>query len=181
MNLTYRIQFPSERIVKELKIDGIDAICKPEDVHLAFLYTNIYDSHRLIIKIHEALQYLKPGQGLILTGYTLLTHFSNELLYLIGCAFDYVNIRVHNDVGLIITLEHYNYNDEVLKYLNEIKRASWIAQEQRSTILEIFHPLILYEGCELCRTSDFNHWIIKTYVRSALDLLKRYKFLFNTK
>ncbi|KAF3424604.1 hypothetical protein E2986_09174 [Frieseomelitta varia] len=140
MNL--KIQFPSIENIEKLRAE---ILCKPRHEVLIFDYTDIYDSHRIIIEIYDTLQKLDVGTTLVLIGYSLLTHLSIELLYLISCAFNSLTITICNDVGLKIILYHYNYNPKVLKFLNEINAASSEAQKQEKAILEIISPSVFYE------------------------------------
>lgn len=168
MNKDFKIQFPSIMSIQKLRTE-IDANHKL----LVFLFTNVHDSHRLITRIYNALMDLDNGKTLILIGYSLLTHLNIELLYLIGCAFESVQIMVHFDVGLIITLDHYNNsNSKIREHLEKLNVASQEAYQQGIAILEIFHPLILYEGCTLCHSSDYNLWIIRVYICYVIRALK---------
>ncbi|XP_017764342.1 PREDICTED: cap-specific mRNA (nucleoside-2'-O-)-methyltransferase 2 [Eufriesea mexicana] len=166
--LNYKIEFPSIESIENLKIK---LLCKPKHEILIFRYTDIYDSHKIITEIYNILQHLDIGTTLVLIGYPLLTHLSIELLYLISCAFNSLEVEVCNYVGLKIKLYHYNYNHKVLYFLNEIKAASSEAYKQEKAILEIISPSILYEGCHLCYSADLNHWIIKAYIHYVLYTL----------
>ena len=193
MNL--KIQFPSIENVEKLRAE---ILCKPRHEILIFNYTDIYDSHGIIIEIYDTLQKLDIGTTLVLIGYSLLTHLSIELLYLISCAFNSLAITICNDVGLKIILYHYNYNPKVLKFFNEINAASSEAQKQERAILEIISPSVFYEGkknyinsfqlqfynitshiifflgCCLSYSAEYlNYWIIKTYFHHVLDTLKK--------
>lgn len=138
-----KIQFPAIG-----SIDKLEAMVshKPGHEILVFRYTDTYDSHKIISDIYDVLQELDSGATLVLIGYSLLTHLNIGLLYLLGCTFNSVKITACNDMGLKITLHHYNYNLRALKFLNEIKAASIEALKQEKAVLEIIPPLVLYKG-----------------------------------
>ncbi|KOC59396.1 FtsJ methyltransferase domain-containing protein 1 [Habropoda laboriosa] len=170
IKINHKIQFPSVESIHELEAEILHT---SRHKIVVFQYTDIYDSHKMIIEIYDALQKLNNGTTLTLIGYSLFTHYSIGLLYIISCAFNSLKVTVHNDLGLKITLHHYNYNLKVLNFLNEISVASSEAQRQGKAIVEIISPLILYEGCNLCYSAEeFNHWIIKAYIHYALHTLK---------
>ncbi|CAL7946995.1 unnamed protein product [Xylocopa violacea] len=162
------VQFPSAESISKL-LDKIQRMQKHKT--LIFRYTDAYDSHRIINEIYDTLHNLEDGTTLVLIGYSLLTHLSIELFYLISFAFNSLEIIVCNDVGLQIKLLHYKYNFKVLRFLNEIKAASSEAQRSGKAILGIMSPLVVYEERDLYYSTDFNHWIIKTYVHYVLDTL----------
>lgn len=168
--INLKIQFPSIESIENLKAK---ILCKPKHEILIFRYTDIYDGHEIITEIYDTLQKLEIGATLVLIGYSLFTHLSIELLYLISCAFNLLKITICNHVGLKITLHHYNYNPKILRFLNEIKAASFEAQKQEKAILEIISPSLFYKGCYLCYSADLNHWVIKTYIHYVLNIMKQ--------
>ncbi|CAK9815631.1 Cap-specific mRNA (nucleoside-2'-O-)-methyltransferase 2 [Anthophora plagiata] len=171
IKINHKIEFPSVESIQELEAKILH---KSNHKIVVFKYTDTYDNHKMITEIYDALQKLNNGTTLTLIGYSLFTHCSIGLLYIISCAFNSLKVTVHNDLGLKITLHHYNYNLKVLNFLNEINVASSEAQRQGNAILEIISPLSLYEGCNLCYSAEeFNHWIIKTYIHYALHTLEK--------
>lgn len=146
VNMGYKIQFPSAESINELKEK---ILVTPNRQILIFQYTDIYDSHEIIIKIYDALQELTNGNTLVLIGYSLLTHLSVGLLYLISSAFNSVKLQPCNNMGIKITLKHYNKNLKVLEYLIYIKTMSCNAQEKGNAIFEIINASSLYDKYKL--------------------------------
>ncbi|XP_076484057.1 cap-specific mRNA (nucleoside-2'-O-)-methyltransferase 2 isoform X1 [Bombus vancouverensis nearcticus] len=171
IKMNFKIQFPSLESIEKVKNE---MLCEPRHEVLIFQYTDIYDSHKIITEIYNTLQKLDIGATLVLFGYSLLTHLSIELLYLISYAFKSLKVTVCDDIGLKITLYHYNYNLKVLQFLSEINAASLEAQKQEKAILEIISSSAFYEGCNLCFSAEhLNHWILKTYLNYILHTLKK--------
>ncbi|XP_053988812.1 cap-specific mRNA (nucleoside-2'-O-)-methyltransferase 2 [Hylaeus volcanicus] len=168
-NMGCKIQYPSTESINELKKT---ILIKSKYKSLFFQYTDIYDSHEIIRKINNTLQNLSSGDHLILIGYSLLTHLSVGLFHLISCSFKSVKLKFCNNLGLKITLKHYNYNPKILKNLIDIETISCNAQEKGNSILEIIPVSFLYE-CDLFFTIvDANHWVIKSFVRYVFNELE---------
>ncbi|XP_076233203.1 cap-specific mRNA (nucleoside-2'-O-)-methyltransferase 2-like isoform X1 [Calliopsis andreniformis] len=172
-NIGYKMQFPTTESINTLTNE---TLTQSEYKTLIFHYTDSYDSYAIITQIYDALINLNSGETLVLIGYSLLTHLNVGLFYLLSYAFNCLKLKLCNDMGSIIILEHYNYNLKIVKHLLDINATSCDAQRKGKAIFGIIPASFLYE-CDLFLTIvDVNHWVIKSYVHYIFNTLERDKF-----
>lgn len=169
VHMGYEIQFPSAMNINKLTEK---LLTKTGHKILVFRYTDVYDSHEIISKIHDALQDLNSGETLILVGYSLLTHLSVGLLYIISCAFNSLKLEICSDLGSKITLQKYSYSLKILKWFLDIKAASSDAQMKGKSIVKVIPASFLYECDLFFSIMDVNHWVIKSFVHYTINTLK---------
>ena len=169
VRMGYEIEFPSAINVNKLteKI-----LLRPGHKVLTFQYTDAYDSHEIIAKIHDALQELNSGETLILVGYSLLTHLSVGLLYVMSCAFNSLRLEICSDVGSKVTLQKYSYSMKILKWFLDIKAASCDARTRGKSIVKVIPASFLYECDLFFAIMDVNHWVIRSFVHCAINTVE---------
>lgn len=161
LTLGWKTDFPLAECVGELERK---ILAEPDHLVLSFRYADPHDSHKTIVQISDAFENLETGQTLVLIGYSLFTHLNVGLLYLVGCAFDSLTIKICGNVGLQINLEKYSYNVKLLHRLNLIRMSSARALEKGDSLLEVIPVNYLYDTDLYTTIVDVNHWIIKLFL-----------------
>lgn len=161
VQMGYEIQFPSAINVNKLREK---LLMRTGHKVLSFQCTDAYDSHEVITKIHDALQDLSSGETLILVGYSLLTHLSVGLLYIISCAFNSLRLEICSDVGSKITLQKYSYSLKILKWFLDIKAASSDARMKGRSIVKVIPASFLYGKVQLLHSSSTSFFLRYVFI-----------------
>ncbi|XP_033323110.2 cap methyltransferase 2 [Megalopta genalis] len=171
VSMGHKIEYPHIKKVTRLKKE---ILSKRGRKIITFQYTDIYDSHRIIVNICETVHSLDTGDILVLVGYSLLTCLNVGLLYLLSCTFDSLIIQHSTDIGSMIILKNYRCDKEILKNFTDIKDISSNIQQTERAVLQIIPATILYECDLLYPIVNTNHWIIKSYIHYVFTTLEKH-------